>query len=354
VKKFFTHADLVLPAHHLRVLYETAAARGADRTALLDGTSITLRMLESPDARFSYAQFAVLTGNALRLTGEPALGLHFGRNIGLTQLGVLGLAVMSSPTVGAALRTVLRYYRSLMPAWDLSLRVTDRTGVLSIRETIPLKPFDVLATECTVVVFVVQGRALSGRPLPLRAIRLAYPAPPYADSYPDFCGLSPTFDAATTELEFDASLLDSPVAGADPATLALAEQYCEKLSAPFVAVDGLVGQMRRLLGATTGPPPDLTLLARTLQTSTRTLRRALRTMRTSYTELLDESRRERAEKYVRATSMTLEQIARELGFSTVRSFRRAFKRWTGGTPGAIRASAVPFASASVSGSRARP
>jgi AraC-like DNA-binding protein len=38
--------------------------------------------------------------------------------------------------------------------------------------------------------------------------------------------------------------------------------------------------------------------------------------------------------------MTFEQIAYELGFSNVRSFRRAFKRWTGDTPGAARSAAL--------------
>jgi AraC-like DNA-binding protein len=60
-------------------------------------------------------------------------------------------------------------------------------------------------------------------------------------------------------------------------------------------------------------------------------------MNTSYMELVDESRKARAEEWVRGTPMTFEHIASELGFSNVRSFRRAFKRWTGRTPGAMRA-----------------
>ncbi|HEX4335169.1 MAG TPA: AraC family transcriptional regulator [Polyangiaceae bacterium] len=337
MKKFFTHADLVLPAHHLRALYETAASRGADRVELLRDTGITTRMFESPDARFSHAQFSILANNAVTLSNDPALGLHLGQGIGLSQMGVLGLAMLSSATLGAALRLHLRYYRSLMPGWELTLRATGDRAVITIREAIPLKPFEVLATEAIVVAFVQQGSVLFGGPLPLRAIRLAYPAPPYAGMYPDFCQMTPSFGAATTEIECDASLLDAKVIGADPATLALAEQYCEKQAMPSVEMEGLVGQMRRLLVAPNGKTPDLGELARALQTSTRTLRRSLRAMKTSYTELLDESRRQRADELVRSTELTLAQVANTLGFTTVRSFRRAFKRWTGTTPGALRA-----------------
>jgi AraC-like DNA-binding protein len=59
-------------------------------------------------------------------------------------------------------------------------------------------------------------------------------------------------------------------------------------------------------------------------------------MGTSYQTLIDESRRVRAEEWVRSTHMTIEQVSGRLGFSDVRSFRRAFKRWTGVTPHAFR------------------
>ena len=81
MKKYFTHDDPVLPVHHPRVLLETAAAHGADRQALLAGTGITAKILDDPDARISYKQFSALEENALRLTGNPALGLEFGRDL---------------------------------------------------------------------------------------------------------------------------------------------------------------------------------------------------------------------------------------------------------------------------------
>lgn len=59
-------------------------------------------------------------------------------------------------------------------------------------------------------------------------------------------------------------------------------------------------------------------------------------MGTSFQELLDETRRARAEEWLRFTDMKLEQVSRQLGFGDIRSFRRAFKRWTGRTPTEIR------------------
>ena len=336
MKKFFTHSDLIVPAHHPRVLVETAVSQGASRAQLLDGTGIVPRMLDSPDARFSYAQFGLLTRNALHLTRNPALGLDYGQNIRWPHMGLLGLALISSATVGAALNASLRHHRLLSPAFELSLRVVARRAVLEVRETIPLAPFAAFATESLVVAFDTQGRTLFGGALPVRALRFAYPRPAYAERYAEFYDIEASFDQPMTQVEFDASLLDAPVAGADPATAALAEQYCDMQALPLASTDGLVAQMRRLLGSTQGKPPDLGQVARKLQTSTRTLRRSLQAMSTSYSAMLDESRRARAEQWVRGTPLPFEHIAVELGFSNVRSFRRAFKRWTGSTPGAMR------------------
>lgn len=341
MKKFFTHTDPVVPIHHPRVLLETAAAQGADRLALLEDVGITEESLESPDARISYVQFAMLVRNALVLTGNPALGLDFGRNVHFSHMGVLGLAVMSSPNARAAFEMGLRHYRALAPAWDLELRVEGGRGRFIAREAIPLQPFLAFATEALLAAIDAMARSLLHRELPIWKLSLAYPKPAYAERYGTLVSAPIFYDRPVTESEFDPAILDLPIAGADPATAKLAEQLAAITVTPSVSVEGLVAQVRRALGSANGrPPPDLEELARALQTSARSLRRGLQRMGTSYQELLDEARRARAEEWVRATDLTMDQMAAQLGFSDVRSFRRAFKRWTGLTPNAFREGAT--------------
>jgi AraC-like DNA-binding protein len=336
MKKFFTHADPVVPVHHPRVLVETAVAQGADRGALLENVGVTLETLESPEARISYVQFATLVHNALALTGNPALGLDFGRNIHLSHMGVLGLAVMSSPNARAAFEVGLRHYRSLAPAWDLELRVDEGRGRFIAREAIPLRPFVEFATEALLAAIVAMARSLLHRDLPIWRLNLSYPKPAYAERYAEMVSAPIFYDQPVTVSEFDPAILELPVQGADPATDRIAEQIAATSVGPSVSVEGLVAQVRRVLGSVSGRPPDVDEVARTLQTSSRSLRRSLQRMGTSYQELLDEARRARAEEWVRATDLTMDQVASQLGFGDVRSFRRAFKRWTGVTPNAFR------------------
>lgn len=335
MKKFFTHRDAVVPMHHPRVLLETAALQGAERSALLEGTGIKLDMLGSPDARISYFQFGVLIGNALKLTNNPALGLDVGRATTLSHMGMLGLALMSSPTLGEAIGVLLRRYRALAPAFELDFRLEGNLAMLIAREAIPL-PYLRFSIEMLFTALEAQGRKLIGGPLPIRQLRFAFPEPGHATRYREIADVPILFDQDVNEAAFDVSALSASIAGADPATALLAERYCEQADPAVLTPEGLLAQVRRQLENLRGPAPHLDDLAASLQTSGRSLRRFLHSMGTSYQALLDASQQARAREMVRRSDMGLDQISAELGFSSVRAFRRAFKRWTGTSPAAFR------------------
>ena len=70
--------------------------------------------------------------------------------------------------------------------------------------------------------------------------------------------------------------------------------------------------------------------------SSRTLRRQLQNEGHSYQSLVRDFRADLAREFLLSTSMPAKEIAYLLGFDDVHSFRRAFKTWTGLTPGEFR------------------
>jgi AraC-like DNA-binding protein len=327
MKKFFTPADPILPLHHPRVLVETATRQGARREALLENTGITEEMLRSPDARVSYAQYGILIHNALELTKNSALGLDYGSNLHLSHMGMLGLAVLSSRNIGEAFAVAIKYYRSVAPGWELSQHVEGDRAIFTAREAIPRNPFRMFATEALLSAIRANGEFLYGRPIPLFEVRVQYPRPPHADRIKALYGVEIQYDAEDTVGIFDAAILDAPLASADPLTLVMAERQCATELPLTASIDGLVAQVRRNLLTASGPR-SVEEIARILCTSTRSLRRSLQLMGTSYQELMEEARRARALEWVAGTEMTSGEMAERLGFSDVRGFRRAFKRWT--------------------------
>jgi AraC-like DNA-binding protein len=79
-------------------------------------------------------------------------------------------------------------------------------------------------------------------------------------------------------------------------------------------------------------------IAKQMHMSVRTLKRKLEADGTSYSELLDEQRRGKAMLLLRRDDLAIEEIADRLGYSDAANFTRAFRRWTGTTPKAFRAS----------------
>ena len=70
--------------------------------------------------------------------------------------------------------------------------------------------------------------------------------------------------------------------------------------------------------------------------SPRTLKRRLAEQGTTYSEIIDDARRQRALLLLGDRRLTLDAIAAQLGYSDTANFTRAFKRWTGKTPGEAR------------------
>jgi AraC-like DNA-binding protein len=73
-----------------------------------------------------------------------------------------------------------------------------------------------------------------------------------------------------------------------------------------------------------------------MHTSVRNLSRKLRNEGTSFQAIKDELRRDVAIQLLTKTDKPIAVIGADLGFDSPTTFHRAFKAWTGSTPGAYR------------------
>ena len=87
--------------------------------------------------------------------------------------------------------------------------------------------------------------------------------------------------------------------------------------------------------------PALSDVAAQLAMGPRTMQRRLAERDKTYQALVDEARRQMAQKLVAGSSYSLSEIAFLTGFSEQSAFTRAFKRWSGQTPGSYRGAARP-------------
>jgi AraC-like DNA-binding protein len=336
-RKFLDHDAQVIPTHFPRMMTEVAVEQGADRTALLDGTGVSPAMFQSPEARISARQYARLASNVLRLTGNSGFGIDLGKRVQLSNLGMLGFAAMSSPDMKTVLELCIRYYRLLAPFWDLSLEVDGNVLRVTAQEAISLHPLHILATEVLLVTFLSVSRALLGKDIPCREVRLDYPEPPHSARYAEIVpSAAILFGQPLAQIAVDAAIMGQKLSSSDPVAARVAERQCATNLSPSLSPEGLLAKVRRILEAKPGRYPGPEQVADALQTSPRTLRRSLDEMGTSYQALVDMARCKHATDLLTATNMSVNEIAERLGFSEGRALRRAFKRWTGSTAARYR------------------
>src|SRR5262249_12271652 len=144
------------------------------------------------------------------------------------------------------------------------------------------------------------------------------------------------FEAGANGLGFDATILDLPFKTADPALFDVLQRHAQQVT-PARAENALLDEVRQILrGQLPRGVPELAQVARALGTSARTLQRRLADEKITFAEVVDGLRRELAHAYLREPDRALGEIAFLLGYTEVRAFLRAFKRWTGTTPSSYR------------------
>jgi AraC-like DNA-binding protein len=97
--------------------------------------------------------------------------------------------------------------------------------------------------------------------------------------------------------------------------------------------DNLCDQVRDVIGKLL-PSGECSLeqVAATLDLQPRVLQLRLKRERSSYGELLRETRRDVAEQHLRHGSLSVTDLALKLGFAETSVFSRSFKAWTGQSP----------------------
>jgi len=307
---------------------------GCSAQELLAGSGIGLADLGHVDGRITTRQELQVCTNAVARRED--IGLQLGQRMHVSCYGMLGYALLSSATLGDALRLAIRYPALLGTLFHLRLLDDGQRVWLSAsdyREAPQLAAFN--AEFCLISLKVICDD-LVGRPLALLGARFEHQRPDYHARYDGAFPCPLAFDAGDNAFAFERRWLDTPLPLADPITHQAMSERCRRLNMEFTGRQAWLGRIRQLLLQQLDAAPGLEGLARQMNCSSRTLRRHLQALGSSYQQLLDELRFERAKQLLAEDHMPIYRIAETLGFSETASFRHAFQRWSGVAPSQFR------------------
>jgi AraC-like DNA-binding protein len=321
------------------LILEVAQAHGVDRAALLAAAGVPPRLLDDPNGRLSRLQAGGLLLQAMQLSGEPALGYEIGLHSSLTSHGLMGYGLISSSTLRQAIELAATFLQLRLPMFGMKLFTDGPQAVIEITEAVPLSA---VTRRCLFDLFLVGmarvAPALTGYRMPDIELWFDCPEPAYYARYK--ARLPPVrFGMGANQLRFRATYLDLRPDTANPVTAKMVEEQCRRELEQLGFAGDVVGQVRAALRSTQGRYPDLERVATLLHVSSRTLKRKLKEHGASFHHLLEEARRADGIRLLRTTSLTIEQIAEQLGYSDPSNFCRAFRKWTSSTPQVFRAQA---------------
>jgi AraC-like DNA-binding protein len=178
---------------------------------------------------------------------------------------------------------------------------------------------------------------LIGQGIPLNRVFFHYPEPPHSEEYRGLFHCPLAFEQPATGLAFPARFLERPVIRDELEMREFLKTSPADLLARPDDRNSYTARIRALIGRDfTQPLPDFEWIAEQLNTSPQTLRRRLKAENTSFQEIKDNLRRDIAIFHLMRDNLSINDIAHRAGFTETSTFHRAFKKWTGLTPGAYR------------------
>lgn len=324
--------------HHTRQLLSQVRAAGRDPAVALEGSEITSGMLTDLSRKIKIVDEYVVYRNVNAMFPERNITLEIGLNARVSVYGLLGYALLTANTLRDALTVAAEFPALIANGFNLSLEEREGkarlifggyTGAIDLKISYAELAISSFKRSCSDILekcFDLAEVTFEGAVLPSHASR--------CESY---LGCKVSYNQPRNMMVFDSALLDEPLPMRDAVSHLEVTEACRRQNREYVAEREWLHRVKLILEKDLQSPAPLEDVAHQMHCSARTLRRQLGVFKTSYRQILDEVRFEKAKLMLKEGKLHTDQIAESLGFCDGAGFRRAFQRWSGLAPGAYKA-----------------
>ncbi len=311
---------------------EQVAELGADPDVLLRAAGLRPEDAGNHDVFIAYLSHIKAVESAAEATGAIDFGRQLAaRRQGVEILGPLGVALRTAPNVGEAFDIALKYIGAYGPALAISLQPTGSGDRLfyEVRPVLDRLPPHAQTQELALGVSLKVFRFLLGPDYSPLQVHLTHRALAPRKDYLAYYGGGPRFEQPHAGFILRARDLERPLSR-DRAANEVIRRYLDTV---LPASDtGLTFRAAELIRRLLPTGATLDMVAKQFAMHPRTFQRRLEAHGTTFADLVDDVRRDVAERYLRDTDLSFTYIARELGYSEQSTLTRACQRWFGTSP----------------------
>ncbi|MCF3648151.1 AraC family transcriptional regulator [Synoicihabitans lomoniglobus] len=270
-------------------------------------------------------------------TAGTTLPLRAGAAMRCDDYGAFGLAWKSATNLRESFGRAERYARVLTSVSTYQLESTEGGALMRLNRAGERHLGMRLSNEATLASIVSISREVASAPFNPRAVFFQHAAPATVADHEIYFGCPVHFGAEYDALLVSAASLSTPNVLGDAGISRFFESHLAVEVSQLADEETWDRRVRdQIARALSGGIPVINHVAQRLGMSGRTLQRRLRQSGHSYNALVDESRRQLAERLLAQTDYSLAEVAFMTGFSEQSAFSRAFKRWAGQTPRSYR------------------
>lgn len=321
----------IISARYARQFIRFMERRGVRRHAILGNTDITSEMLDNPDACLSMGQVLQILDKAEWLMGDERAAFQFGQQLDLPAHGLLGFAVLGQENPRRLISMIVQYLRVGLPLMDMDLSSTGSTFRIRLQDNWGLGDL----RPCLTKIYMGSIHRISSQVCTHFSFEFDFETtlgPEQWNSIASDCEFR--FNASASQVTMPLS--GRPIRKDETGLEFILANARSREREPAEQADETVMQVREMIMSQPGRPCTMDNIARRLDMSPRTLRQHLSTAGTSFRELRNEIRQHFATLYLTDTAIPLDCIADKLGFSDQAGFTKAYRSWTGHTPGDVR------------------
>lgn len=322
---------------------DLALSAGADPVRLCEAAGIPPSALTDRDERIRNDAVAALLDIAARQTGIDDLALRMASLRRPSSWGAVGLVMTQQRTVGEAMQAGARYMAGYSEGVSVEIETYAEEGVVWL--DVAVDPDGLRFNPAQRNELVVGGSVNVLRWLirrNWRPVRVGFTHSAWGDldRYRPYFGRIPLFDQDRLNFVVRRADMDIALPGHDPEAERLlrqmAEQQLPDTARPFSRAVARTISQRLAEGALSADS-----VAGALDLDLRTLQRRLASEGSSFSDLLQNVRKDLSRTYVDSSSRPLAEVADLLGFSSLSAFSQWYRRAHGQSAAGRRASQGP-------------